>query len=94
MRPYDLTPCVDSMEWSVVCFAQVTSRMVRVVCMLDRGRALRLRRLSLAGDGRYLIVPLDHSLASGPIVPAAQLGYLATEKRHVGLPIGEFCRQT
>ena len=40
--------------------------------MLDSGRALRLRRLSLAGDGRYLFVPLDHSLANGPIVPAAQ----------------------
>jgi 2-amino-4,5-dihydroxy-6-oxo-7-(phosphonooxy)heptanoate synthase len=40
--------------------------------MLDRGKAFRLRRLSLAGDGRYLFVPLDHSVSDGPIVPTAR----------------------
>jgi len=40
--------------------------------MLDRGKAFRLRRLSLAGDGRFLFVPLDHSVSDGPIVLAAQ----------------------
>ena len=40
--------------------------------MLDTGKAYRLRRLSLAGDGRYLFVPLDHSMSDGPVVPAAR----------------------
>jgi len=40
--------------------------------MLDSGKAFRLRRLSSTGDGRYLFVPLDHSVSDGPIVPAAQ----------------------
>jgi 2-amino-4,5-dihydroxy-6-oxo-7-(phosphonooxy)heptanoate synthase len=31
------------------------------------GKALRLQRLSLAGDGRYLLVPLDHSVSDGPV---------------------------
>ncbi|WP_424217713.1 2-amino-3,7-dideoxy-D-threo-hept-6-ulosonate synthase (plasmid) [Streptomyces sp. BI20] len=35
------------------------------------GKALRLTRLSRGGDGRYLFVPLDHSVSDGPIVPAA-----------------------
>ncbi|MFI1034050.1 2-amino-3,7-dideoxy-D-threo-hept-6-ulosonate synthase [Streptomyces sp. NPDC020951] len=38
--------------------------------MLKTGKLLRLRRLSLAGDGRHLFVPLDHSVSDGPIVPA------------------------
>ncbi|GHA03996.1 2-amino-3,7-dideoxy-D-threo-hept-6-ulosonate synthase [Streptomyces purpurascens] len=40
--------------------------------MLKTGKLLRLRRLSLAGDGRHLLVPLDHSVSDGPIVPAGQ----------------------
>ncbi|MFI6008280.1 2-amino-3,7-dideoxy-D-threo-hept-6-ulosonate synthase [Streptomyces sp. NPDC051243] len=38
--------------------------------MLKTGKLFRLRRLSLAGDGRHLLVPLDHSVSDGPIVPA------------------------
>ncbi|MBV7696193.1 2-amino-3,7-dideoxy-D-threo-hept-6-ulosonate synthase [Streptomyces sp. TRM70350] len=38
--------------------------------MLKNGKLFRLRRLSLAGDGRHLLVPLDHSVSDGPIVPA------------------------
>jgi 2-amino-4,5-dihydroxy-6-oxo-7-(phosphonooxy)heptanoate synthase len=38
--------------------------------MLRTGKPLRLRRLSLAGDNRYLFVPLDHSVSDGPVVPA------------------------
>ncbi|MFF7314123.1 2-amino-3,7-dideoxy-D-threo-hept-6-ulosonate synthase [Streptomyces sp. NPDC008137] len=40
--------------------------------MLKTGKLLRLRRLSPAGDGRHLLVPLDHSVSDGPIVPAGQ----------------------
>ena len=36
--------------------------------MADLGKALRLRRLSRAGDGRHLLVPLDHSVSDGPVV--------------------------
>ncbi|WP_078910251.1 2-amino-3,7-dideoxy-D-threo-hept-6-ulosonate synthase [Streptomyces sp. NRRL S-87] len=35
------------------------------------GKAVRLARLSRRGDGRYLFIPLDHSVSDGPIVPAA-----------------------
>lgn len=35
--------------------------------MADPGKAFRLRRLSRAGDGRYLFVPLDHSVSDGPV---------------------------
>lgn len=38
--------------------------------MLKTGKQLRMRRLSLAGDDRHLLVPLDHSVSDGPIVPA------------------------
>ncbi|MFI7298702.1 hypothetical protein [Streptomyces sp. NPDC050121] len=31
-----------------------------------------MRRLSLAGDDRHLLIPLDHSVSDGPIVPAAK----------------------
>jgi 2-amino-4,5-dihydroxy-6-oxo-7-(phosphonooxy)heptanoate synthase len=34
------------------------------------GKLLRLTRLSGHGDGRYLIVPLDHSVSDGPIASA------------------------
>ncbi|HEY0496450.1 MAG TPA: 2-amino-3,7-dideoxy-D-threo-hept-6-ulosonate synthase [Kutzneria sp.] len=37
--------------------------------MADPGKAFRIRRLSRAGDGRYLFVPLDHSVSDGPVVP-------------------------
>jgi 2-amino-4,5-dihydroxy-6-oxo-7-(phosphonooxy)heptanoate synthase len=40
--------------------------------MLERGKALRLRRLSLAGDNKYLLIPLDHSVSDGPVVPAGR----------------------
>jgi len=32
------------------------------------GRSLRLSRLSVSNDGRYLFVPLDHSVSDGPVV--------------------------
>lgn len=38
--------------------------------MLKTGKQLRLRRLSLWGDDRHLLIPLDHSVSDGPIVPA------------------------
>jgi len=37
--------------------------------MADTGKGLRLRRLSLPNDGRYLFVPLDHSVSDGPVAP-------------------------
>lgn len=37
--------------------------------MSNVGKAFRMRRLSLPGDGRYLFVPLDHSVSDGPVVP-------------------------
>lgn len=40
--------------------------------MLKSGKLFRLRRLSLAGDDKHLLVPLDHSVSDGPIVPAGQ----------------------
>ncbi|MDT3396390.1 2-amino-3,7-dideoxy-D-threo-hept-6-ulosonate synthase [Streptomyces sp. B1866] len=40
--------------------------------MADIGKSLRMRRLSAAGDGRYLFVPLDHSVSDGPVVPQAR----------------------
>ncbi|MET8980052.1 2-amino-3,7-dideoxy-D-threo-hept-6-ulosonate synthase [Streptomyces sp. NPDC004539] len=47
--------------------------------MPKNGKLLRLRRLSLAGDGRYLLVPLDHSVSDGPIVPAGQWNSLVRD---------------
>ncbi|WP_079038293.1 2-amino-3,7-dideoxy-D-threo-hept-6-ulosonate synthase [Streptomyces sp. NBRC 110028] len=40
--------------------------------MTDLGKSLRMRRLSAVGDGRYLFVPLDHSVSDGPVVPQAR----------------------
>jgi len=37
--------------------------------MAGSGKSLRMRRLSGPGDGRYLFVPLDHSVSDGPVVP-------------------------
>lgn len=37
---------------------------------LDTGTEVRLARLSRHRDGRFLFVPMDHSVAHGPIVPA------------------------
>jgi 2-amino-4,5-dihydroxy-6-oxo-7-(phosphonooxy)heptanoate synthase len=31
------------------------------------GKSFRLRRLSVTGDGKYLFVPLDHSVSDGPV---------------------------
>lgn len=39
--------------------------------MTDFGKTLRMRRLSSAGDGKFLFVPLDHSVSDGPVVPQA-----------------------
>jgi len=33
------------------------------------GKSTRLAKLSGHGDGRFLIVPLDHSVSDGPVVP-------------------------
>ncbi|MGO4760427.1 fructose-bisphosphate aldolase, partial [Streptomyces sp. 2MCAF27] len=35
--------------------------------MMKNGKLFRLRRLSLAGDDKHLLVPLDHSVSDGPI---------------------------
>jgi len=40
--------------------------------MTGTGKSLRMRRLSGPGDGRYLFVPLDHSVSDGPVVPQAR----------------------
>lgn len=40
--------------------------------MTDTRKLFRMRRLSVAGDGRYLFVPLDHSVSDGPVVPQAR----------------------
>jgi len=37
--------------------------------MTNTGKLFRMRRLSLANDGKYLFVPLDHSVSDGPVVP-------------------------
>jgi 2-amino-4,5-dihydroxy-6-oxo-7-(phosphonooxy)heptanoate synthase len=36
----------------------------------SHGKALRLGRLSRRGDGRYLFIPLDHSVSEGPVATA------------------------
>lgn len=43
---------------------------------LDTGAGVRLARLSRHRDGRFLFVPMDHSVADGPIVPAARFNDL------------------
>jgi 2-amino-4,5-dihydroxy-6-oxo-7-(phosphonooxy)heptanoate synthase len=43
------------------------------------GKSLRLARLSRPGDGRYLIIPLDHSVSDGPITDAAGFGRLVED---------------
>jgi 2-amino-4,5-dihydroxy-6-oxo-7-(phosphonooxy)heptanoate synthase len=43
------------------------------------GKALRLSRLSRSGDGRFLFVPMDHSVSDGPIVPSARFGGLVRD---------------
>lgn len=40
--------------------------------MLKSGKPLRWRRLSLAGDDRHLLIPLDHSVSDGPVAPPGQ----------------------
>ncbi|WP_460336550.1 2-amino-3,7-dideoxy-D-threo-hept-6-ulosonate synthase [Actinoallomurus acanthiterrae] len=40
--------------------------------MADIGKSMRMRRLSAPGDGKYLFVPLDHSVSDGPVVPQAR----------------------
>lgn len=49
------------------------------------GKALRMRRLTHAVSGKCLMVPLDHSLADGPIATPALLRNLVTDiARHGG----------
>lgn len=43
------------------------------------GKSLRLARLSRYGDGRYLLVPLDHSVSDGPITTAGGFEKLVHE---------------
>ncbi|GLW82123.1 2-amino-3,7-dideoxy-D-threo-hept-6-ulosonate synthase [Actinokineospora globicatena] len=43
------------------------------------GKALRLARLSRPNDGRFLFVPLDHSVSDGPIGTAADFAGLVGE---------------
>lgn len=40
------------------------------------GKSLRLARLSRAADGRFLFIPLDHSVSDGPITTAEGFGAL------------------
>lgn len=42
------------------------------------GRGLRLRRLYHDGGGRLLVVPLDHSVADGPVIGRGGVGPLVT----------------
>ncbi|MFB9447222.1 fructose-bisphosphate aldolase [Dactylosporangium vinaceum] len=43
------------------------------------GKSLRLSRLSRRGDGRFLFVPLDHSVSDGPIADMRRYGRLLEE---------------
>ncbi|GLZ32253.1 fructose-bisphosphate aldolase [Lentzea sp. NBRC 105346] len=43
------------------------------------GKALRLTRLSRRSDGRFLVVPLDHSVADGPIAAEHRFHELVRE---------------
>lgn len=43
------------------------------------GKALRLARLSRRGDGRYLFVPLDHSVSDGPVSGGAEFPVLVRD---------------
>ncbi|WP_042432069.1 2-amino-3,7-dideoxy-D-threo-hept-6-ulosonate synthase [Streptacidiphilus anmyonensis] len=43
------------------------------------GKSVRLARLSRPGDGRFLFVPLDHSVSDGPVVSAAGFSGLVKE---------------
>ncbi|KFG01360.1 fructose-bisphosphate aldolase [Streptomyces scabiei] len=47
--------------------------------MLKTGKPLRWRRLSLAGDDRHLLIPLDHSVSDGPVTPPGQWDELVRE---------------
>ncbi|MFE7761552.1 class I fructose-bisphosphate aldolase family protein [Streptomyces sp. NPDC057438] len=47
--------------------------------MLKTGKPLRWRRLSLAGDDRHLLIPLDHSVSDGPVAPPGQWEALLRE---------------
>lgn len=49
------------------------------------GRNLRLHRLSRAGDGRYLIVPLDHFVTEGPNTAAADIDSLVGDLSGAGV---------
>lgn len=40
--------------------------------MTTGGKSFRLRRLSRTGDARYLLVPLDHGISTGPITWQAE----------------------
>jgi 2-amino-4,5-dihydroxy-6-oxo-7-(phosphooxy)heptanoate synthase len=46
------------------------------ISVLD-GKAVRMARLSRYGDGRILIVPLDHAVSDGPFATAGELRSLA-----------------
>jgi 2-amino-4,5-dihydroxy-6-oxo-7-(phosphonooxy)heptanoate synthase len=45
---------------------------------LDQGKAVRLTRLSRRGDGRFLVIPLDHSVSDGPVATTQGLRDLVT----------------
>ncbi|CAL9391161.1 2-amino-4,5-dihydroxy-6-oxo-7-(phosphonooxy)heptanoate synthase [Streptomyces sp. enrichment culture] len=48
------------------------------------GKSVRLARLSRPGDGRFLFVPLDHSVSDGPVATAAGFGDLVRSIAHGG----------
>ncbi|MFD7734418.1 2-amino-3,7-dideoxy-D-threo-hept-6-ulosonate synthase [Kitasatospora phosalacinea] len=48
------------------------------------GKSLRLTRLSRPGDGRFLFVPMDHSVADGPIAGTAAFNRLVREVAGAG----------
>ncbi|PWW55549.1 2-amino-3,7-dideoxy-D-threo-hept-6-ulosonate synthase [Actinokineospora spheciospongiae] len=49
------------------------------------GTQVRLDRLNLRGDGKLMIVPLDHSVADGPITPGRPLDSLVGELTEAGV---------
>jgi 2-amino-4,5-dihydroxy-6-oxo-7-(phosphooxy)heptanoate synthase len=42
-----------------------------MVTTSSTGKTVRMERLSRHGDGRYLFIPMDHSVSDGPIASAA-----------------------
>lgn len=52
--------------------------------MTSPGKARRLQRLSRWGDGRYLFVPMDHSISDGPPELVTRFGEIAVHAARAG----------